>query len=602
MVAPIRFRIGVPLFIDCTLYGHYTDLHRMSIVDWIVLFGTLLTIVLYGAWKTRKNRSIEGYLLGGKDANWTTIGLSVMATQASAITFLSTPGVGFNSGMKFVQFYFGMPIALVVLSITVIPLFYKLKVFTAYEFLEKRFDLKTRLLAAFLFLVQRGMAAGITIYAPSIILSTVLGWDIVFTNIMVGVLVIIYTVSGGTKAVSLTQKWQMGVIMLGMFIAFGILLNLISDHIPLSDAVQLAGDLGKMEVVTFNIDFEDKYTVWAGIFGGFFLFMSYFGTDQSQVQRYLSGSSVKESRLGLMFNSIFKIPMQFFILFVGVMVFVLYQYESQPVYFNQSVVEQLATSDSSAKFQRLQAQNEALQQRKNEALATYKEVREGDDAAAKLAITKLQNLNVERDTLHQQVENLAKANNIAIKSKESDFVFIRFIMDYLPIGLIGLLIAVIFSAAMSSTAGELNALAATTAVDFYRRLVSPEADESTYLNRSKLFTVSWGVLAIIFSFVFSLGDNLIEVVNIIGSIFYGVILGIFLIAFYFKSLNGQSTFWGAIIAQLCIFVIYVTMIHGREEPLVGYLWLNFIGTMLTIVFALLHKLITGQKTTAADPA
>ncbi len=560
----------------------------MTAADWIVLFGTLALIVGYGTWKTRRNQNLKGYLLGGKEARWGTIGLSVMATQASAITFLSTPGKGFDSGMEFVQFYLGMPIALVVLCVTIIPLFYKLKVYTAYEFLETRFDLKTRLLTAFLFMVQRGLAAGLTIYAPAIILSSILGWNIAVANLLVGVLVIVYTVSGGTRAVSLTQKWQMAVIMAGMFIAFGILLHHITEHVSFGEAVRLAGDLGKMEIISWELDLNDRYNIWAALSGGIFLFMSYFGTDQSQVQRYISGRSIRESRLGLMFNGLLKIPMQFFIVFTGVMVFVFYQFEKAPVYFDQTITHQLKASAAAPQLADLDKKHATYFEERQASIALYLEAnRNGNASKAEQHKADIQQLNASVKSLHKEVEHLAEAEGIRIRSKETDYVFIRWIVEYLPVGLIGLLIAVIFSAAMSSTAGELNALASTLTIDYYKRMVLKNGTDRQYLRASKWFTFGWGIWAIIFAFVFSMADNLIEVVNTVGSIFYGVILGIFLIAFYIRRFTGNTVFWSAIVAQILVLGIYYFKIFlpENESDQLGYLWLNVIGCTLVLVLA-----------------
>ena len=568
----------------------------MTGIDWAVLISTLAFIVGYGSWKTRKSKNIEGYLLGGKEAKWSTIGLSVMATQASAITFLSTPGKGFDSGMEFVQFYLGMPIALVILSVTVIPIFYRLKVYTAYEYLEGRFDLNTRLLTAFLFMLQRGLAAGLTIYAPAIILSSTLGWNLAVTNILVGVLVIIYTVSGGTKAVSLTQKWQMGVIMLGMFIAFGILLNHIFEFVTFDEALTLAGDMGRMEVINYEFDINSKYNIWSAFTGGIFLFLSYFGTDQSQVQRYLSGRSIKESRLGLMFNGLLKVPMQFFIVFVGVMVFVFYQFEREPVYFDHTLITQLEASEYAPQFEEIKAAHDAHftdgQALREDYLSA---IRQEDAVAQASGAEALRTWETERRGIHNDVRTLAKQADIEIKSNETDYVFITFILDYLPIGLVGLLIAVIFSAAMSSTAGELNALASTITVDYYKRLRKKPASEKHMLRASRLFTLGWGIVAIIFSFIFSMADNLIEVVNIVGSVFYGVILGIFLLGFYVKFIRGNTVFIAGIISQLIVFGIYYWRVYLPEDPAdqLGYLWLNFIGCALVFLVTFIVHFIRG---------
>ena len=566
----------------------------MSIVDWIVMLGTLGFIVAYGTWKTRKNANLQDYLRGGNEMKWTTIGLSVMATQASAITFISTPGQAYESGMGFVQNYFGLPIALIIVSAVFIPIYYKLKVFTAYEYLESRFGVSSRMLAAFLFLVQRGLAAGITIYAPAIILSTAMGWNLNLTILLIGLLVIIYTVSGGTKAVSLTQKWQMGIIMSGMFTAFFIIIYKLPDFVSFKDAINVAGIMGKLDVVDFSFDVDKRYTFWTGITGGTFLALSYFGTDQSQVQRYLSGSSVFESRMGLMFNAIMKVPMQFFILFVGVMVFVFFQYQEHPVLFNENATAKVYQTEYAEDMKAIEADYSEVYNRKKEAL--------------KIVVDNYENTNYSKETLDYSIQTV-KSNeaealairdkakelvNIAVpdsKSRDSDYVFLSFIMNYLPIGLVGLLLAVIFSAAMSSTSGELNALATTTTIDFYKRLQTKEHSEDHYLIASKVLTAIWGVLAIIFAFFAAFSENLIELVNILGSIFYGTILGIFLIAFFLKRIKGKATFIGAIIAQVFVIILHFfgqeigTFIMGYEVEEVAYLWYNVIGCGLVILFA-----------------
>jgi len=548
----------------------------MSNLDWFVLICTISFIVIYGVYKTRKFNTIKDHLKGGKSANWLTIGLSVMATQASAITFLSTPGEAYDEGMGFVQFYFGLPIAIIIICMVFIPIYHKLKVYTAYEYLEKRFDKKTRTLAAILFLVQRGLAAGITIFAPAIILSTILGWNLKLLILTIGLLVIIYTVSGGTKAVSITQKQQMFVIMSGMIITFFIILNSLPPNINFSNALTMAGIGGKMEIVNFSFDIEKKYTFWSGITGGFFLALSYFGTDQSQVQRYLSGKSIKESQLGLLFNAILKIPMQFFILITGVMVFVFFEFNDTPINFNPQVTNYLE-----------QVQNkDYLNEKENFIL-----IRDKKRSLQKNYITKIKggaskNLEKEIRQLHNKEKEIRQnvreiTNKIAPSSLESndlDYIFIFFIINYLPKGLIGLLLAVILSAAMSSTASELNALSTTTVIDLYKRNQTLIKSDNHYLKASKWFTVMWGIIAIIFASFGSLFENLIELVNIIGSIFYGTILGIFIVAFFFKNLKGNEVFWSACISQILIFIIYFFVD-------IGYLWLNFIGTFSTIMFS-----------------
>lgn len=557
----------------------------MSILDWIVLFGTLGFIVIYGIWKTRGEKDIEGYFLGDHSMKWWTIGLSVMATQASAITFLSTPGQAYESGMGFIQFYFGLPIAMVILCITVIPIYYRLKVYTAYEYLENRFDLKTRTLAAFLFLVQRGLAAGITIYAPAIILSSILGWDLTYTIILIGVLVILYTVSGGTKAVSQTQQQQMAVIMTGMFVTFFTLIYLLPDDISFGEAVKVAGEMGKMEIVDFSFDPSDRYNFWAGITGGLFLALSYFGTDQSQVARYLTGRSITESRLGLLFNGLLKIPMQFLILFIGVMVFVFYQFNQPPVFFNQVESQKLYKSEYKEEFAAMEREHTSIFEEKRVAIRGLIEAMKSDDT---------ENIAIQQSKIKQAENNAAEIRNDVIKliekndpiaeTKDTDYVFITFIMTYLPKGVVGLLLAVIFSAAMSSTSSELNALSSTTTIDLYRRSIKKNGDDKHYLNASKLFTVAWGMMAILFATLASLVDNLIEAVNILGSVFYGTILGIFLVAFYFKYIQSKAVFLAAVIAELIVIFCYF-------YTDIGYLWFNVIGCFLVISLGYLFQKI-----------
>ena len=560
---------------------------KLHVVDWIILSVTLISIVSYGTYVTRKNENVTDYLKGGSDSKWWTIGLSVMATQASAITFLSTPGQAFHSGMGFVQFYFGLPIAMVIICVVFIPIYHKLKVYTAYEFLEGRFDLKTRSLAAILFLIQRGLAAGITIFAPAIILSAVLGWDLLTLNIIIGFLVIIYTVSGGTKAVNVTQKQQMIIIFIGMLIAFFMIMSQLPENITFTNALEIAGASNKMEVLDFSFDLSNRYTVWTGILGGTFLMLSYFGTDQSQVQRYLSGKSVRESQLGLIFNGLLKVPMQFFILLIGVMVFVFYQFNASPLNFNPTVNDAIANSKYISEYQQLEAEHIQIENTKKllfidgfqlEEKQQIQDLNERDlaiKAKSKLIIDKIDNEN----TLDK------------IESNDKDYVFIHFILNNLPRGLIGLLLAVILSAAMSSTASELNALASTTAMDLYKRNVKGEKSDAHYVTASKWFTLAWGIVAISIACVANLFENLIELVNIIGSIFYGNVLGIFLLAFFFKKVNGNAVFKAALITQVLICLIFYFGIYNLEaqglDPIISYLWLNFIGCILVSFFSLL---------------
>lgn len=557
----------------------------MQQIDWFILIGTLLFIVLYGTYKSRGSKNVTQYLKGGSDSRWWTIGLSVMATQASAITFLSTPGQAFHSGMGFVQFYFGLPIAMVIICLVFIPIYHRLKVFTAYEYLETRFDLKTRTLTAILFLIQRGLAAGITIFAPAIILSAVLGWNLVMLNIIIGVLVIIYTVSGGTKAVSVTQKQQMAIIFGGMFVAFLLILNYLPLDITFTKALEIAGASGKMEILDFSFDFNNKYTFWSGIIGGTFLALSYFGTDQSQVQRYLSGKSMKEMQMGLIFNGLLKIPMQFFILLVGVMVFVFYQFNSSPLHFNPSAVNDVLNSPYAAQYQDLQEQKNTLEIAIKEQQLNYAVLdNQGQKQTVLLDIKALQS---QEDQLRISSKELIKKANPKAETNDKDYVFIHFILNNLPRGLIGLLLAVILSAAMSSTASELNALGSTTTIDLYRRNNQGRSDKH-YLRASKGFTMLWGIIAIGVACVANLFENLIELVNIIGSIFYGNVLGIFLLAFFFTYVKSRAVFIAAIITQGII--VYIWWID-----LMPYLWLNVVGATLVIAIAFILQVISLDK-------
>lgn len=563
----------------------------MTVLDYFVLGGTLLFIVAYGTYKTRKNKDIQGYLLGDKNMKWATIGLSVMATQASAITFLSTPGQAYESGMAFVQNYLGLPFALIVVSAVFIPIYYKLKVYTAYEYLEKRFDLKSRLLAAFLFLVQRGLAAGITIYAPAIVLSSVLGWNLSGTIIVVGVLVIIYTVSGGTKAVSLTQKWQMAVILFGMAVAFGTIIHNLPSEVGFLDGLQLAGKMGKTEAIDFSFDVNKRYTFWSGITGGFFLALSYFGTDQSQVQRYLGGASVRESRMGLMFNAVLKIPMQFFILLTGVMVFVFYQFQPHDVLFDTTSLELVEATEYKADLEELRtAHYEIHAQKKEAALQFLEEQKNGTEESTLLAQENLNALKAQafekRDEAKALVEQAFPKNT----QKDSDYVFISYILNFMPSGLVGLLLAVIISAAMSSTAGELNALGSTTSVDFYKRIIKKDGDDKHYLLMSKVLTAFWGVLAVGFALFADLFENLIEAVNILGSLFYGTILGIFLTAFFLKRVKGNAVFIAAAIAEATILIIYTF-----QSENISYLYFNVIGCGMVMILSLLFSIFERKK-------
>ena len=557
---------------------------KLHAVDWIILTVTLCSIVLYGTYVTRKNATVTDYIKGGNDSKWWTIGLSVMATQASAITFLSTPGQAFHSGMGFVQFYFGLPIAMVIICVVFIPIYHKLKVYTAYEFLEGRFDLKTRSLAAILFLIQRGLSAGITIFAPAIILSAVLGWDLFTLNIIIGFLVIIYTVSGGTKAVNVTQKQQMIIIFIGMIIAFYMIMSQLPADITFSKALDIAGASGKMEVLDFSFDLSNRYTVWTGILGGTFLMLSYFGTDQSQVQRYLSGKSVRESQLGLIFNGLLKVPMQFFILLIGVMVFVFYQFNPSPLNFNPGANEQVAKSKYVEEYQQLEAAHIAIENTKKLLFSN------GFQEEEKQQILELNEQDLLLKAKSKAIIDKIDAENTSdkVESNDKDYVFIHFILNNLPRGIIGLLLAVILSAAMSSTASELNALASTTAIDLYKRNARKDKSEVHYVKASKWFTLAWGMIAISVACIANLFDNLIQLVNIIGSIFYGNVLGIFLLAFFIKFVKGNAVFVAALITQALIIGVFLL-------DWLPYLWLNLVGCALVMGIAIIIQFFISIK-------
>lgn len=545
----------------------------MEWIDWAVLSFTLLSIIVYGIWKNNSHKNIKDYIRGGNQASWFTVGLSVMATQASAITFLSTPGQAFNDGMGFIQFYFGLPFAMVIICLFFLPVYHKLKVFTAYEFLEKRFDLKTRTLTAFLFLVQRGLAAGITIYAPAIILSVVLGWNLKFLVVIIGLLVVLYTVIGGTQAVNVTQKQQMFIIFTGMVAAFIFIVRALPQDLTFSNALQLAGMNEKLNVLDFSIDPDNRYTFWSGITGGLFLALSYFGTDQSQVQRYLSGKSLAESQRGLIMNGFLKIPMQFFILLTGVLVFVFFQFEKAPIHFNPYALEKVKTSSGSEKLEALEIANDIIYQEKQ------KQLQKQDFFSNTVAQTKYLQLEKQAQKNRTEAKEVIETYQPQIESNDKDYVFIYFILNYLPQGLIGLLLAVILSAAMSSSASEINALSAITVVDLYKRFRNTQ-EEKHYVWAGKAFTLLWGVIAIAFALVGNLFENLIQLVNIIGSLFYGTILGIFLIALFFKSIKANAVFFAALITEIIVLIIF-------NQDLVSFLWLNVIGAVLTIVTAII---------------
>jgi len=545
-------------------------------LDYVVLVATMVGIAAYGMWRTRGRRDLATYLKGKPDTPWLIIGLSVMATQASAITFLSTPGQGYEGGLGFVQNYFGAPFALIIIAGVFLPIYRRLNVYTAYEFLGRRFDAKTRLLGAGLFLLQRGIGAGITIYAPAIVLSTVMGWRLDATILCSGMVVIIYTVSGGSEAVSLTQKYQLGIIFAGMVTALIVLLAKLPPGLTLTDALTLAGGFHKLKAVDFSINVHERYTFWSGLLGGMFLALSYFGTDQSQVQRYLSGSSLRESRLGLMFNAVCKIPMQFLILLLGALIFVFFQFEAPPVFFNQAAWKHQAEQKDGASLRGIEADFAAAFAEKRQRIQAWIDARHAGDRGAEAAARAAALAAHDRS---EAVRAAAKKAMAGAKASDADYVFITFILRYLPHGVIGLLVSVFFAAALSSKAAELNALGSTTIIDFYRHVARPDASDAHYVIASKCFTVLWGLVAIAFALFANLTENLIQASNIIGSIFYGVVLGLFLVAFFLKRIGGTAVFWAALAAQALVFALYFTLN-------ISYLWFNFIGCAACVVFSL----------------
>jgi SSS family solute:Na+ symporter len=562
----------------------------MSPLDYVVLIGTMVGIAVYGIWKTRGRRDLKTYLKGAQDTPWFVIGLSVMATQASAITFLSTPGQGYESGLGFVQNYFGAPFALIIIAAVFLPIYRRLNVYTAYEYLGKRFDAKTRLLGAGLFLLQRGIGAGITIYAPAIVLSTVMGWRLDVTILCSGLLVIIYTVTGGSEAVSLTQKYQIGLIFAGMVTAFFVLLAKLPAGLTFSDALSVAGGFNKLHAVDFSLNVRERYTFWSGLLGGLFLALSYFGTDQSQVQRYISGSSLRESRLGLMFNAVFKIPMQFFILLLGVLVFVFYQFEQPPVFFNQAAWNYQAEHGDGKRLREMEHEFAGAFVQKREQLQRWLDARHSGDRAAETSAHAAVMIAHERS---EAIRASAKKAMAGAKSNDSDYVFVTFILQYLPHGVIGLLVSVFFAAALSSKAAELNALGSTSIVDFYRHVIRRDADDAHYVIASKCFTIFWGLIAIAFALFANMTENLIQASNIVGSIFYGVVLGLFLVAFFIKQISGNAVFWAALAAQALVFIFYFTLS-------ISYLWYNVIGCAACMLFSVILQPVIGSTSRVAE--
>lgn len=551
----------------------------MSGLDWGVLCLTLATIIIYGIYRSRGTRNMDDYLLAGNSLPWYHICLSVMATQASAITFLSAPGQGFSDGMRFVQFYFGLPLAMVVLSITFVPIFHRLKVYTAYEYLEGRFDNRVRSLTAILFLISRGLSTGISIYAPAIILSTILGWNIYWTNLIMGGIVLIYTVSGGTKAISYTHLQQMLIVTGAMAVAGYMTVHLLPDNVEFGDALEVAGKAGRLNLIDLKFDPESRYNLWSGLIGGFFLQLSYFGTDQSQVGRYLTGQSIAQSRLGLLMNGMLKVPMQFLILLVGVLVFVFYQYRETPVFFNTQETEKLQQSQYADDYNSFETKHQQLTTERQKGVVSLQKALEDDnETEVETARAKLLEADAAIKANRAEVVKLIEKNNPAADTNDVNYVFLRFVLDYLPHGLIGLLIAVIFSASMGSIAAAYNSLASTTIVDIYKRSFRPNADDTHYVAASRWATAGWGVFCIVVAQFANRMGNMIEAVNILGSLFYGVILGIFVVAFYFKSIGGRATFIAAILGEALIILCW-------RLDLMAFLWLNVLGCVLVVGLA-----------------
>jgi Na+/proline symporter len=557
----------------------------LHLIDWIVLLGTIALIVGYGIWKTSGKSSMNSFLLGDSQSKWWVVGLSIMATQASAITFLSVPGQAYADGIGFIQFYFGLPLAMIVLSITAVPLYSKLKVFTAYEYLENRFDVKTRTLASMLFLLQRGLSTGVTIYAPSIVLCAVIGWPLQATILFIGTLVIIYTVIGGNKAVNVTHKQQMFIILLGMGIAGYIIVKLLPEGMGVVQATQLAKHLGKLEAIDLKFDLASRYNIWSGLIGGFFLQLSYFGTDQSQVARYLGGESVTQSRLGLMMNGLIKIPMQLAILFVGVLVFVFYQFQTPPLYFNQVEEQKVLESPLKTEWLKLDSSYQVLEKAKQVNIKALQQALATESSQLSQIKSLITQQEEEEKEIRATAKSLIKQANAKSEGKDTDYVFIRFILAYLPQGLVGLLLAVMFSAAMSSTSAALISLSGTTVVDLYKRGINPEANDKQLVVASKWFVVLWGVIAIGFALIAGMVDNLIQAVNILGSLFYGVILGIFVAGFYVKQIKGWAVFIAALLSEAVVLYCF------NYVEWIGFLWYNVIGCLLVIAFGLIIQFL-----------
>lgn len=575
----------------------------MSQIDWIVLVITLLAIISYGLYKSRTSHNLDGYFLSNRSLPWGLVLLSIMGTQASAITFLSAPGQAYTDGMRFVQYYFGIPLAMIVICIFFVPIFSKLKVYTAYEYLENRFDGKTRTLTSFLFLLQRGLSTGISVFAPSIILSSLLDWNIYWTNLFMGGLLIIYTMTGGAKAVAYTQQLQLIVIFTGMFLAAYMVVNMLPENVGFIDALQVSGKLGKLNVITTGFtekgfNWSDQYNLWSGLIGGFFLALSYFGADQSQVGRYLTASSLKESRMGLIMNGLVKVPMQFLILLVGVLVFTFYQFNNAPIFFNQKQVTKIENSSLKDSFHLANNRyNELSVQKKQTVTAFAAALDKKDDTAIELNTVQLRSLQKESDSLRKKVTGWINSKEVGGDGNDTNYIFLRFVVDHLPAGLVGLLIAIIFLASWGSIAAAINSLASCSMVDFHRRFTKNKDSGEDEYRLSKWYTLGWGIFCIVVAmFTYNIGNSLIEAVNILGSLFYGVILGVFLVAFFMKHIkSGTVVFWAAILAECLVLTVFI--LTKLQVFKMGFLWLNPIGAFGVIFFTILLNKGLAKKET-----
>lgn len=577
----------------------------MNQLDWIVLIVTLLAIIAYGLYKSRTSRNLDGYFLSNRTMPWGLILLSIMGTQASAVTFISAPGQAYTDGMRFVQYYFGLPLAMIVICIFFVPIFRKLKVYTAYEYLENRFDNKTRTLTSFLFQLQRGLSTGISVFAPSLILSSLLGWNIYYTNVVMGGLLIIYTMSGGAKAVAYTQQLQLIIIFIGMFLAAYMMVNMLPKNVGFTDALSISGQMGKLNVITTGFEngkfnWSDQYNLWSGLIGGFFLALSYFGADQSQVGRYLTARSLTESRVGLLMNGLVKVPMQFLILLIGALVFTFYQFNKAPVFFNDVQINKLEKSVYKDSLALVQQQYNAIALKKEKVVVEYSRASDVNDETVKQQkMTELKSLQFGSDSLRAIVKGWLGKKGVGGDANDTNYIFLRFVMDYLPVGLVGLLIAIIFLASWGSIAAAVNSLASCSMVDFHKRFTKKEQTGEDEYRISKWYTLGWGIFCIIVAmFTYNIGNSLIEAVNVLGSLFYGVILGVFLVAFFIKKIkSGDVVFWAAVLTEVLVLTIFILTKMGVFK--MGFLWLNPIGAFGVILFSLLLQVALSKKESPA---